>query len=60
MAHLSNSWFALCHLTCHFCVVKGRGGTDDEVKRKWEKQAQPFKVLFRYLYGEIVKNHKNL
>lgn len=58
MAHLSNSWFALLCLTCFFCTVKGRGGTDDEVKRKWEKQAPPFKVLFQYLYEETVKNHK--
>jgi hypothetical protein len=50
MAHLSNSWFALCCLTCCFCIVKGRGGTDDEVTRKLEKQSQPFKVLFQHLY----------
>jgi len=34
MAHLSNSWFDLRCLTCFFSIVKGKGGTDDEVKKK--------------------------
>jgi hypothetical protein len=59
IAHLSNSWYALRFFTRCFCIVKERGGTDDEVTRKWEKQSEPFNVLSQHFYGETVKNHKN-